>query len=48
MLDKFEFDFDQLAQCLRVEDDKFILLNPFYETIVLKSNYEESVDLPEE
>ena len=45
VLEKFEFDFDQLAQCLRVEEDRFILLNPFYETIVLKSNYEESIDI---
>lgn len=47
VLDKFEFDFDQLAQCLRVEEDRFILLNPFYETIVLKSNYEDVIDIPE-
>lgn len=32
VLQKFEFDFDQICMCLRVEDDgkRFVLLNPFF------------------
>jgi hypothetical protein len=44
ILQKFEFDFEQLASCLRVEDNggKLVLLNPFFQTIQLKSHYDES------
>lgn len=37
VLKKFEFDFDQISMCLRVEDDgkRFVLLNPFFLTIQL-------------
>jgi hypothetical protein len=38
-LQKFEFDFEQIAQCLRVEENgaKLVLLNPFFQTIQLKA-----------
>ena len=29
-LKKFEYDFEQLASCLRVEANKLVLLNPFF------------------
>lgn len=29
-LKKFEYDFDQIASCLKVEGNKLILLNPFF------------------
>lgn len=44
-LKKFEYDFEQIAQCLRVEDKgtKLVLLNPFFQSIPLRQNFGEEV-----
>jgi hypothetical protein len=37
-LKRFEYDFEQMAQCLRVEDNgqRLVLLNPFFQSIPLR------------
>jgi len=37
---KFEYDFEQLASCLRVEDRTLVLLNPFFHTIQIPNEFD--------
>lgn len=44
-LSKFDYDFEQMAQCLRVRENgqKLVLLNPYFQTIQIQPDFE-SID----